>query len=43
MFVMTPQKYSQNFHTQIFFHILNTPKTIEIRNFEPKKLAQAYV
>ena len=41
---MTPQKYPLNFHTpQKLFIFLKTPKNIEIQNFEPQKIARAYV
>ena len=39
-----PQKYPQNIYTpQKIFVFLKTPQNIEIQNFGPEKLAQAYV
>ena len=41
---MTPKKYPQNLHTpQKIYIFLNTLKNIEIQNFEPQKIALAYV
>ena len=47
---MTPPKYPQNVHTPILFSFFWPPppppppkKKIEIRNFEPLKMAWAYV
>ena len=40
---MTPKKYPQNFIPQKFLFFLKTQKNIEIQNFEPQKMDQAYV
>ena len=41
---MTPRKYPQNLIiTKKIFIFLITPKNIEIQNFEPPKMARAYV
>ena len=34
---MTPQKYPQNLHTPKNIHFSDSPKNIEIQNFEPQK------
>ena len=42
--VMTQKKYPQNLHTpKKYFFFLKTPKNIEIQNFEPQKIARAFV
>ena len=38
-----PIKYPQNLHTPKIFSFRKTPKDIEIQNFEPPKIALAYV
>ena len=40
---MTPKKYPQNFIPKKFLFFLKTQKNIEIQNFEPQKMDQAYV
>ena len=40
---MTPKKYPQNLHTQKILIFLKTPKNIEIQNFDPQKMTQAYL
>ena len=42
-FCDNPRKYPQNLHTQKNIHFLKTPKNIRIQNFEPQKIACAYV
>ena len=37
------KKYPENLHTQKIFNFLKTLKNIEILNFEPPKMAKAYV
>ena len=38
-----PKKYPQNLHTPKNIHFSEAPKTTEIQNFEPQKLARAYL
>ena len=40
---MTRKNIHKIFIPQKFFIFLKTPKTIEIQNFEPQKIARAYV
>ena len=40
---MTRKKYPQNIHTPKNIHFSEYPKNIEIQNFEPQKIARAYV
>ena len=40
---MTPKIYPQYLHTPKKFSFLKNPKEIEIQNFEPQKIAQAYI
>ena len=40
---MAPKKYPENFHTPKNIYFSESPKNIEIQNFEPKKMDRAYV
>ena len=40
---MTPKNFHKIFMPQKIFIFLKTPKNIEIQNFEPQKIARAYV
>ena len=40
---MTPKNIHKIFIPQKIFIFLKTPKNIEIQNFEPQKIARAYV
>ena len=40
---MTQKISTKSLHPQKIFIFLKTPKNIEIQNFEPKKIARAYV
>ena len=40
---MTPKTYPQNLHTPKYINFSENPQNIEIQNFEPQKMTQAYV
>ena len=40
---MTPKKYPQYLHTKKNIYFSENPQKIEIQNFGPQKMTQAYV